>query len=38
MTNYETVSGIKVNREYDMERNLTNLSYTQNSVILDQYD
>ena len=38
MTNYETVSGIEVNRKYDTERNLTNLSYTQNSVILENYD
>ena len=38
LKNYETVSGIKVNREYDSERNLTNLSYTQNSVILENYD
>lgn len=35
---YETVSGIEVKREYDTERNLSKLNYSQNSVILEHYD
>ena len=38
LKNYETVTGIEGKREYDAERNLSNLSYTQDSNVLDRYE
>ena len=38
LKDYETQSGIQVKREYDSERNLSKLTYSQNSIVLDQYD